>query len=166
MGSSMPQNRSPSILPKLIVATICVYLSVISLTPPRTTDHKVELKITQKAPNKFQLRYLYENILAIAVPSNTTGYAQWYGLLFLLFGPLYVPFLIMLVREWHAKGARKYAQWTLLDRLSAAGIIVGSAIRLWSFRCLGEYFTFNVTVKEDQALIRTGPYKVLIDRKC
>lgn len=159
----MPQNRSPSILAKLIVATICVYLSVISLTPPRTADQNVELKITQKAPNKFQLRYLYENVLAIVVPSDATGYAHWYVLLFLLFGPLFVPFLIMLVREWHAKGPRKYAQWTLLDHLSATGIIVGSAIRLWSFRCLGEYFTFNVTIKENQPLLRTGPYKVVID---
>lgn len=34
--------------------------------------------------------------------------------------------------------------------------------RLWAMRTLGEYFTFQVMIREDHKLISHGPYKYLM----
>ena len=46
----------------------------------------------------------------------------------------------------------------------AGGMVVllaGVALRGWSFKALGEYFTFTVMVSSDQRVIATGPYRAL-----
>jgi protein-S-isoprenylcysteine O-methyltransferase Ste14 len=40
-------------------------------------------------------------------------------------------------------------------------LVTGVALRLWSFRALGQYFTFTVKVSPDQPVITTGPYRLL-----
>jgi protein-S-isoprenylcysteine O-methyltransferase Ste14 len=37
----------------------------------------------------------------------------------------------------------------------------GIALRLWSFRTLGRYFTFAIETSSDQPLITAGPYRVI-----
>ncbi len=37
----------------------------------------------------------------------------------------------------------------------------GVALRIWSFRTLGRYFTFTVQTSDDQPVITSGPYRVL-----
>ena len=37
----------------------------------------------------------------------------------------------------------------------------GVALRLWSFRTLGRYFTFTVQTSADQPVITDGPYRVV-----
>ena len=37
----------------------------------------------------------------------------------------------------------------------------GIALRLWSFRTLGRYFTFTVQTSSDQPVITAGPYRVI-----
>jgi protein-S-isoprenylcysteine O-methyltransferase Ste14 len=37
----------------------------------------------------------------------------------------------------------------------------GIALRLWSFRTLGRYFTFTVQTSGDQPVIASGPYRVV-----
>jgi protein-S-isoprenylcysteine O-methyltransferase len=39
--------------------------------------------------------------------------------------------------------------------------LAGMALRLWSVRTLGRYFTFVVRVSDDQPVIETGPYRLL-----
>jgi protein-S-isoprenylcysteine O-methyltransferase Ste14 len=44
------------------------------------------------------------------------------------------------------------------------GLVVvwcGIALRFWSFRTLGRYFTFTVQTSSDQPVITAGPYRVL-----
>ena len=46
----------------------------------------------------------------------------------------------------------------------AAGMVIllaGLALRGWSFKTLGEYFTHTVMVSSDQPVITTGPYRLL-----
>jgi len=40
-------------------------------------------------------------------------------------------------------------------------LIAGLVLRGWSFRTLGDYFTFTVMVSADQPVINAGPYRVL-----
>ena len=40
-------------------------------------------------------------------------------------------------------------------------LVAGVALRVWSFRVLGQYFTFAVMVSPDQPVVTRGPYRVL-----
>ncbi len=49
-------------------------------------------------------------------------------------------------------------------RPGAAGMVIllaGLVLRGWSFKTLGEYFTFTVMVSSDQPVVANGPYRVL-----
>jgi len=48
------------------------------------------------------------------------------------------------------------AQWVGVVLLWA-----GIALRQWSFRTLGRYFTFTIETSSDQPVIATGPYRVV-----
>ena len=41
-------------------------------------------------------------------------------------------------------------------------IIAGFTLRMWSYYTLHKYFTFNLAIKEDHHLIKTGPYRYLV----
>jgi protein-S-isoprenylcysteine O-methyltransferase Ste14 len=43
----------------------------------------------------------------------------------------------------------------------AAVSLCGIALRLWSIRTLGRYFTYVVKVSPDQAVVESGPYRLL-----
>ncbi|MDB5423812.1 MAG: putative protein-S-isoprenylcysteine methyltransferase [Phenylobacterium sp.] len=53
----------------------------------------------------------------------------------------------------------KLGPWALWA--GAATALAGIALRLWSVRTLGRYFTFVVKVSDDQPVIDTGPYRRL-----
>ena len=40
-------------------------------------------------------------------------------------------------------------------------LLAGLALRGWSFKALGQYFTFTVMVSSDQPVVATGPYRLL-----
>ena len=40
-------------------------------------------------------------------------------------------------------------------------MLLGSNLRLWCFRTLGRFFTFDLSVKDDHKLITTGPYAIV-----
>jgi protein-S-isoprenylcysteine O-methyltransferase Ste14 len=52
-----------------------------------------------------------------------------------------------------------------IDDRTAAGwcglvlLLAGRALRQWSFRTLGQYFTFTVQTSADQRVVTTGPYR-------
>jgi protein-S-isoprenylcysteine O-methyltransferase Ste14 len=82
-------------------------------------------------------------------------------------GSLYVVWLLMglgyftafsLWGSSHPPGPR-LARWAL--GVGAAVALAGMALRVWSVRTLGRYFTFVVKVTDDQPVIQTGPYRLL-----
>jgi protein-S-isoprenylcysteine O-methyltransferase Ste14 len=54
-----------------------------------------------------------------------------------------------------------YPYSSVVLAVSFAFIWLGIALRWWSFRTLGRYFTFTVMTSPDQPVIMTGPYRVL-----
>ena len=47
-------------------------------------------------------------------------------------------------------------------RLTGFGLMFGGAvIRLWCYRTLGKFFTWELTVRKDHKLVTTGPYAVV-----
>jgi protein-S-isoprenylcysteine O-methyltransferase Ste14 len=61
----------------------------------------------------------------------------------------------------HNVTAASFAYTTALFGISLCLIWAGIGLRLWSFQALGRYFTFTVMTSPDQAVITTGPYRVL-----
>jgi protein-S-isoprenylcysteine O-methyltransferase Ste14 len=58
--------------------------------------------------------------------------------------------------------SNRFSGWTLLEVEFFLCAIGGASLRLWCFKCLQKFFTFNVTVKKDHKLITTGPYSLLV----
>jgi len=57
---------------------------------------------------------------------------------------------------WFPPGAR-----VLLYAVGIAMILLGSLLRRYCWRTLGEYFTGDVRARADQLVIRTGPYRLV-----
>ena len=61
--------------------------------------------------------------------------------------------------------ARNVPSTTMPSGVAWVGLVLllwgGVALRLWSFRTLGRYFTFTVQTSADQPVITDGPYRVV-----
>ena len=55
-----------------------------------------------------------------------------------------------------------HTPWTFFEILAAVGILGGSLLRLWAMQALGNFFTFEVTIRRKHRLITTGPYRWLM----
>jgi protein-S-isoprenylcysteine O-methyltransferase Ste14 len=47
---------------------------------------------------------------------------------------------------------------TTLQTLGSLLCILGALLRLWSYRTLGRFFTFQLSIREDHRLVTHGPY--------
>lgn len=56
----------------------------------------------------------------------------------------------------------KVSDWSLLETIIFVFSVGGTLLRLWCFKCLNEFFTFNITVKNNHKLITTGPYSLIV----
>jgi protein-S-isoprenylcysteine O-methyltransferase len=45
--------------------------------------------------------------------------------------------------------------------LGIGAMVTGIALRVWSMRVLGRFFTRTLTVGSDQMIVRTGPYRLI-----
>jgi len=59
----------------------------------------------------------------------------------------------------HLAPGGRLGDWALWA--GAAVAIAGIALRAWSVRTLGQYFTYVVKVSPDQKVIDTGPYRLI-----
>lgn len=51
--------------------------------------------------------------------------------------------------------------WTPASCLTAALATLGLAFRMWSMQVLGKHFTFQVGIRCNHRLVKTGPYKIV-----
>lgn len=51
---------------------------------------------------------------------------------------------------------------TGIELILTLAIVIGFSLRMWSYYTLHKYFTFNLAIKEDHQLIKTGPYHYLV----
>jgi len=82
-------------------------------------------------------------------------------------GSLFAVWLLVAVGYWAAFSMRSagalagpalgvWAVWA-----GAATALAGMALRIWSIATLGRYFTYVVKVSADQAVVETGPYRLI-----
>ena len=58
--------------------------------------------------------------------------------------------------------SNRFSSWSYLEIGFFLCAIGGASLRLWCFKVLNKYFTFNLTVKKNHELITTGPYSYLV----
>jgi protein-S-isoprenylcysteine O-methyltransferase Ste14 len=69
--------------------------------------------------------------------------------------------VVMLLTAPSLVPAAELGHASTLFAVGVAMILVGAALRVWSFETLGKYFTFTVKVSPDQLVVTAGPYRVL-----
>jgi len=69
--------------------------------------------------------------------------------------------LVMLFLAPHVIPAATIADPATGFAVGMVMLVTGVTLRLWSFQALGRYFTFTVTVRPDQPVITSGPYRLL-----
>jgi protein-S-isoprenylcysteine O-methyltransferase Ste14 len=67
---------------------------------------------------------------------------------------------IAAVLPWTTPDAAIRPPW-LIDLISFTTLSCGITLRLWCFRTLGDYFTFQVMTSSDQPVITSGPYRIV-----
>jgi protein-S-isoprenylcysteine O-methyltransferase Ste14 len=69
--------------------------------------------------------------------------------------------LVALFSAPHIAPAADIGHGTGVFAIGMVMLVAGAALRTWSFRSLGRYFTFSVKVSPDQPVVSSGPYRVL-----
>jgi protein-S-isoprenylcysteine O-methyltransferase Ste14 len=64
------------------------------------------------------------------------------------------------VLSWTVPDAAIRPPW-LIALIGLGALGCGGALRLWCFRTLGDYFTFELMTSTDQAVITSGPYRLV-----
>jgi len=57
---------------------------------------------------------------------------------------------------------RDLSSWYLKDLFCYFSTVFGALLRLWCYKSLDEFFTFNVGIQKNHKLITTGPYSLLM----
>jgi protein-S-isoprenylcysteine O-methyltransferase Ste14 len=69
--------------------------------------------------------------------------------------------VILAIVFYRHTGAPRIGSALTVGLIALACLWSGIALRFWSFRTLGRYFTFTVQTSDDQPVIDSGPYKVI-----
>ncbi|MEZ0109285.1 protein-S-isoprenylcysteine O-methyltransferase Ste14 [Catenulispora sp. EB89] len=64
------------------------------------------------------------------------------------------------VLSWIVPEAAIRPSW-LIAPIGLGAMGCGAALRLWCFQTLGDYFTFELMTSSDQAVITSGPYRIV-----
>jgi protein-S-isoprenylcysteine O-methyltransferase Ste14 len=67
----------------------------------------------------------------------------------------------MLFLAPHIVPAAEIGHGGIVFAIGIALVVAGVALRGWSFRALGQYFTFTVKTSPDQPVVTSGPYRLL-----
>ena len=81
------------------------------------------------------------------------------GSQFMLVGSLWVGVFLGFTFAWNLPSATITAFRPLVFYLGVCLTLLGVALRWWSIRVLGRYFSRNLAVKTDQTVVERGPYR-------
>lgn len=66
---------------------------------------------------------------------------------------------LLVLTEFVAVNYQGSMQWNVISTIGAAVAIFGLLLRSWAFLELGQYFTWHISVKEEQSVVDSGPYR-------
>jgi protein-S-isoprenylcysteine O-methyltransferase Ste14 len=79
----------------------------------------------------------------------------------LVIGVSWVAAIVLATRARTGVMAAAFPGGAVTFGIGLAVVWAGVALRWWSFRTLGRYFTFDVMTSSDQPVITTGPYRAI-----
>jgi protein-S-isoprenylcysteine O-methyltransferase Ste14 len=81
------------------------------------------------------------------------------GSIRVLLGGMWIALMLGFILSFVKAGSFAPSAQLPLFSIGVALMILGSLLRRWCFRTLGQYFTGDVKASADQPVIRTGPYR-------
>jgi protein-S-isoprenylcysteine O-methyltransferase Ste14 len=81
------------------------------------------------------------------------------GSIRILLGGMWIALMLGFLLSFAKAGSFPRGAQVPVFVIGVALIILGSLLRRWCFRTLGQYFTGDVKASVDQPVIRTGPYR-------
>ncbi|CAJ0838843.1 2314_t:CDS:2 [Entrophospora sp. SA101] len=123
------------------------YLYIKAGTKPHNLTSKPSEVIKNEGIIGFCTVYVFP-YLAVSVAILISSYY-----IFLMIGQQYKAELLH---------ERDLSSWYLFDLIFYFSTVFGALLRLWCYRSLDEFFTFDIKVQKDHKLITTGPYSLLI----
>jgi len=81
------------------------------------------------------------------------------GSLRVLLGGMWIALMLGFLLSFVSAGSFPPGAQLPVFVIGVALMILGSLLRRWCFRTLGQYFTGDVKARADQPVIRTGPYR-------
>jgi protein-S-isoprenylcysteine O-methyltransferase Ste14 len=97
----------------------------------------------------FRQRGWRKDATRVATPSFWVGVGVW-----VIFAT------VTLHRAGHYFPGAAMGHGALVFAVGMMLLVLGAALRWWSFWALGQYFTFTVDVSPDQQVVTGGPYHV------
>eukprot|EP01024_Parvocaulis_polyphysoides_P039830 TRINITY_DN3604_c0_g2_i1.p1 TRINITY_DN3604_c0_g2~~TRINITY_DN3604_c0_g2_i1.p1 ORF type:complete len:208 (-),score=14.84 TRINITY_DN3604_c0_g2_i1:210-833(-) len=67
--------------------------------------------------------------------------------------------IFAIIFNWNKNGPLRNKNWETIDYFLIIMGYFGVFLRMWSMRTLGPLFTFQIGIRKDHTLIKTGPYK-------
>nr|CAG8491604.1 5532_t:CDS:2 [Entrophospora candida] len=132
---------------KTIALIIQSYLYIKAGTKPHNLTSKPSEVIKKEGIIGFYTVYIFPYMIVSVAIFISTYY------IFLMFGQQYKAELLH---------ERDLSSWYLVDLIFYFTTVFGALLRLWCYRSLDEFFTFDLNVQKDHKLITTGPYSLLI----
>ncbi|EJF60913.1 hypothetical protein DICSQDRAFT_170772 [Dichomitus squalens LYAD-421 SS1] len=125
-------------------------LSFAALIPPKRAPDRTQKLYTGQLFEYLVRSLAYIACFVIVSPSFSQSIILLVHDKYPLVGPLLCP----------ANPARLHPLFDIPPRflVGTAFVYAGSLFRLWSYRALGSLFTYEVTIKNDHALVTWGPY--------
>jgi protein-S-isoprenylcysteine O-methyltransferase len=90
-------------------------------------------------------------------PFNRSPNAEDRGTANQIIWSIYVTQLSVLIEAAYIRYPESIS-WTALTTLALILMVTGLAIRTWAVLTLGGYFTWHISTRKDQPIIKTGPY--------
>ncbi|KAI0739844.1 hypothetical protein C8Q80DRAFT_1222093 [Daedaleopsis nitida] len=141
---------TPLIYLKALLLTSSAFLSFAALIPPKRASDRTQ-KLYTGQPFEYLVRFLgYLACFVIVSPSLSQSA--------LLLSHDVSPKAAPMLCPANASHLGPLFEMSPQFLVGVPLVFAGALFRLWSYRALGSLFTFEVSIKNDHALVTSGPY--------
>lgn len=149
---------------KIPLLVPCAHLAVLGMTPPNpppTAEEKSKFEGSGKGDNMQGFMKLSRKVAKLRLLLYYTGALCESAVILSRFAPEHIRDPVQ--RLLASSTAPGPAEIRFTPLWLAGCVLMGGAacLRLWAFRTLGRFFTFEMSVKQDHALVTAGPYAVV-----
>lgn len=139
----------------LVIVSLCFKIGTTPPNPPATTTDKVYKGQLYESASLFWALLSWVVVMSLGL-SNAIALLSLEGVL-----PYSAEILPHLCPHGSPAAYAAMPELTAPFLVGAVLTVLGAALRVWCFRTLGQFFTFEVTARKGHKLVITGPYAIV-----